>query len=158
MININLTEPPIIISGFPGVGKSEFAKRSSLKVADSDSSTFDKAFFPDNYIQSIAMAYHHSDVDYILVSSHKLVRDALVAEGLPFHLAYPSHEDQKCDYLERYILRGSPLPFLKLMAESWEDFRIDCERQEGCEHVRMSTKSCLTDMIPYIKRGLGVAR
>ena len=46
----------VIISGFPGVGKSHLvnqAKKSGNELLDSDSSTFDKKNFPENYIKHI---------------------------------------------------------------------------------------------------------
>ena len=45
-----------VICGFPGVGKSTLFKEledSDYLVLDSDSSTFDKTKFPENYIEHI---------------------------------------------------------------------------------------------------------
>jgi len=39
-------KPTILISAFPGTGKSYFYKNTKLKVLDSDSSKFDKSKFP----------------------------------------------------------------------------------------------------------------
>ena len=43
----------MLYAGFPAVGKSYFYNNSDLTVLDSDSSKFDKAFFPQNYIEHI---------------------------------------------------------------------------------------------------------
>ena len=49
-----------VISGFPGVGKTnayEILKARGVKVLDSDSSTFDKTHFPENYLDHIETRY-----------------------------------------------------------------------------------------------------
>ena len=101
----------IIVSGFPGIGKSYFYRNTSLRVLDSDSSKFDKKDFPRNYIEHIKN--NIGKVDIILVSSHKEVRDALVKESIPFTLVYP---ERLCEsgYIDRYIQRGSPKAFIDL--------------------------------------------
>jgi hypothetical protein len=44
----------MVISAFPGCGKSHYFRNNSDKIVlDSDSSTFDKSDFPRNYIQHI---------------------------------------------------------------------------------------------------------
>ena len=66
----------LVVSAFPGCGKSHlFRNKGDKKILDSDSSTFDKSQFPENYINHIKS--NIGDVDMILVSSHKEVRDAL---------------------------------------------------------------------------------
>ena len=78
-----------VYSAFPGVGKTTYFNKTKLYVLDSDSSKFDKKKFPDNYIQHIERNIQDPNVDKILVSSHKDVRDALVARGINFVLVYP---------------------------------------------------------------------
>lgn len=79
----------IVISGFPGIGKSYmYNNMKDLKILDSDSSKFSwvkdeegkntkerNPDFPNNYIKHIKDNMDSSDI--ILVSSHKVVRDAL---------------------------------------------------------------------------------
>ena len=43
----------IIISGFPGLGKSVLYKENKVNYSDSDSSKFSKKNFPENYIKHI---------------------------------------------------------------------------------------------------------
>jgi len=109
----------LVISGFPGIGKSHFFRKNKDKVVlDSDSSKFswiEKGIrhpdFPNNYIKYIKenLAYINplgvGKADIILVSSHKNVRDALVENDIPFTLVYPSR-DIKEEYLQRYKDRG----------------------------------------------------
>ena len=133
-----------IVSGFPGIGKSTVFRDERLRVADSDSSTFDKTQFPANYIEHIQKTA--PTVDYILVSSHDVVRAALVEQRMPFVLVYPSR-DQKTDYLKRYVERGSPAAFIKLMDEKWDDFLSQCEKQTGCIHLVLQPGQYLADVI-----------
>lgn len=125
-----------IISGFPGVGKTYFAENNS-GVLDSDSSTFDKANFPENYIAHIKSKLDDPDVKYILVSSHKEVRSALVRAGLKFTLVYPILE-MKEEFLDRYVFRKSPNAFVSLMEKEWTNFLTSCFNQEGCNHILLS--------------------
>lgn len=134
-----------VFSGFPGVGKSTvFRNADGLVVADSDSSTFDKKEFPDNYLMHIQET--RPKVDVLLVSSHNVVRDELEERGIPFHLVYPT-VDQKEDYMNRYRQRGSPQPFLDLMDQNWEKFIGECAQQIGCTHVVLKPGQFLGDVI-----------
>ena len=85
----------IVVSGFPGVGKSYYVNYGEGSdympqgfAIDSDSSTFDKSNFPKNYIEHIKE--NIGKVKIIFVSSHKEVRDALVKNNIDFTLAYPN--------------------------------------------------------------------
>lgn len=134
-----------VFSGFPGVGKSTvFRSADGLVVADSDSSTFDKAEFPGNYLMHIQET--RPKVDVLLVSSHNVVRDELEERGIPFHLVYPT-VDQKDEYMARYKERGSPQPFLDLMDQNWEKFIGECAQQVGCTHVVLKPGQFLGDVI-----------
>ena len=78
----------MLVSAFPGCGKSHLFKNKGDKVIlDSDSSTFDKSEFPKNYIKHIKENIGKADV--ILISSHDVVRDALLVNGIKFTLVYP---------------------------------------------------------------------
>ena len=124
-----------VICGFPGVGKSTLFKElkdSDYKVLDSDSSTFDKADFPDNYIKHIkektAKGYT------ILASSHDVVRNALIKEGMMFTLVYPD-KSLKDEYLARYKERGSPQKFIDLLDSKWDEWIGQCDDLDD-KHVR----------------------
>ena len=86
----------MIISAFPCVGKTQsLTNFPEFNILDSDSSLFSwiepgvrNPNFPENYISNIKM--HVDKADFILVSSHEIVRDALIKEEIPFSLVYPS--------------------------------------------------------------------
>lgn len=135
---------PLIISGFPGIGKSALFNRGGLVVSDSDSSTFPKDEFPNNYIAHIREVAPNNDVT--LVSSHFEVRDELEEQGFDFVLVYPT-QDQKDDYMMRYLQRGSPKAFLDLMYSNWDKFLESCQQQQGCIHVVLQPGQYLSDVI-----------
>lgn len=123
----NKKEVGKVIAGFPGVGKSTLFKElkdSKKKVLDSDSSTFDKKDFPKNYIDHIKEKTNEGYT--ILSSSHDVVRDALIDEGIAFTLVYPD-KSLKDEYLERYKERGSPDKFISLLDENWNKWISQCD-------------------------------
>ena len=82
----------IVVSGFPGVGKSYYVNYGESNdympqgfALDSDSSKFDKKEFPQNYIDHIKN--NIGKVKIIFVSSHKEVREELVKNNIRFVLA-----------------------------------------------------------------------
>lgn len=144
----------IVISGFPGIGKSHFFRlmeKSGKRVLDSDSSNFswiEKGVrhpdFPQNYINHIKDNLHTSDI--ILVSSHNIVRDALVKNNIPFILVYPNRSIKE-EYINRYKIRGSDNNFIDLLQKNWDNFIDDCENQIGCEKIIINSGEYLSDKI-----------
>ena len=151
----------IIISGFPGVGKTEFFKSQQIlkeyKVLDSDSSNFSwlkfdgkkirNPDFPQNYINHIKE--NLGEYHYILVSSHGKVRDALYNNELPFVLVYPlDNIKTRYNYLQRYKKRGNDKAFIEFIKNGWFDFIEEMREQKGCIHVqfKMTTEN-LSDYI-----------
>lgn len=134
-----------VICGFPGVGKSTLFN-TGLKCTDSDSSKFDKADFPRNYIEHIKQQMLRDDLDYIFVSSHDTVRAALLREGITYTLVYPSLT-LKDEYIKRYEQRGSPASFIKLMSDNWTSFIVSCAEQTGCSRVVLRSGQYLADVI-----------
>ena len=119
----------IIISGFPGIGKTT-VYNNGYNCTDSDSSKFDKAHFPGNYIEHIKNLIQRGDLDYIFVSTHESVRNALVEAGIEFTVVYPEHS-LKQEYMARYEGRGSPSAFLDIMSRSWDEFIQGCSETQA---------------------------
>ena len=138
-----------IISGFPGVGKSYLFNEVTDKIIlDSDSSQFswiEKGVrhpeFPQNYIKHIVD--NIGKVDIILVSSHKVVRDALRENNINYTVIYPSKEYRE-EYLERYRLRGNDENFINMIGRNWNYFISEIEAET------FPTKICL-DFNTYLK-------
>lgn len=112
----------MLISAFPGMGKTYFCK-NNINCLDSDSSTFDKANFPNNYIQHIKQ--NLNNYEYIFVSTHKQVRDTLINEGIPFTLIIPN-VFMKEVFLQRFKQRNSPQSFIDLLDNNFESWVKEC--------------------------------
>jgi len=122
----------LIISAFPGCGKTTCFNTTNLKILDSDSSNFSwikdedgnntdqrNPNFPNNYM--IHICENMGLVDVIFVSSHKVVRDSLQKMGIKFFLIYPDITLKK-EWLQRYKNRGSSESFISLMDNNWDNF------------------------------------
>lgn len=141
-----------IISGFPGVGKSTMFKyETSLLVSDSDSSKFSwiepsvrHPDFPSNYIEHIKSKI--GKVDFILVSSHDIVREALNNEGIEYTIVYPS-KDIKDEYIQRYIKRGNNEAFVNLLQANYEKFIEGIENETKPKLVSLNSGEYLLDVL-----------
>lgn len=153
----NSTSAPLLPSGllvaaFPGTGKSYYCSNGNLSqyvhekwCIDSDSSKFDKANFPANYIEHIKKKLSEGYAR-IFISSHKEVRDALVANGLKFTLIYPK-ENLKEEYLERYRQRGNNQKFIDLIDKNWSKWLFELHRQTGCTHIELESGQFVSNVV-----------
>ena len=154
-----------IISAFPGTGKTYYHKNHPDTTLDSDSSQFswlyDKdgnklydddnkpirnPWFPSNYIEHIKS--NIGKYEYIFVSSHKEVREALVDNCLLFYLIYPDYNDKEI-YIERYKQRGSPERFIDLVRNNWEEWIIELEDQDDCINIQLPSILTISDLLKY---------
>ena len=135
-----------VISAFPGTGKSTYHRAHPDTTLDSDSSEFswvgegaDKVRnpdFPANYIEHIKE--NLGKVEFIFVSSHLEVRNALRDNAIFFYLLYPD-VDEKEEYIKRYTDRGSPASFIELLDIKWKEWLRECRFDTlGCENIEMS--------------------
>lgn len=135
----------VLYSAFPGTGKSYFFQHQShdLIVLDSDSSKFDKSHFPENYIKHIQS--NIDKVDVICISSHKEVRDALVAHDMFFTLIYPD-VSLKDEYVQRFQERGSPAGFIELITHNWDKWLLELRNQKHCDHIVLRSGEFLGEL------------
>lgn len=138
-----------IVSAFPGTGKTHAFKSGEFDCIDSDSSLFSwttddegrkvrNPNFPRNYVNHIRE--NVGKVDFIFVSTHKEVRDALRKSCLYFYLVYP-HDDLKDEYVRRFKERGSPQSFIDLVESQFEEWACELtahEEKMGCCKVRLT--------------------
>ena len=136
---MRIDKKTVIVSGFPGTGKSyyvNYAEGSGYMpqgfAIDSDSSKFNKSNFPSNYIEHIKN--NIGKVKIIFVSSHKEVRDAMVKNNIHFTLAYPN-KSLKIEYLKRYANRGSSVSFIDLIYKNWDNWLNELQAQKNCKHL-----------------------
>ncbi|MDC7221556.1 MAG: hypothetical protein PQJ59_16600 [Spirochaetales bacterium] len=138
-----------IISAFPGMGKSTYHKMHPETTLDSDSSSFGwivedgekkrNPDFPQNYMNHIKE--NIGKYEYIFVSSHKVVRDALKDNCLFFYLVYPNY-NRKEEFRTLYIHRGSSISFCKMIMDNWDNWIDECVFEEiGCEKI-MAYRKC----------------
>lgn len=82
--------------------------------------------FPNNYIQHIKE--NIGKVDFIFVSSHLQVRQALQDNNIPFCTVYP-YSGYLNEWIGRMYRRGSNNDFINFQIEHWDEFtmRIDYE-------------------------------
>lgn len=142
----------VLVSAFPGTGKSYYCNNGNWSqyvpdkwCTDSDSSKFDKSNFPANYIEHIKEKIVEG-YGRVFISSHKDVREALVLNNLPFVLAYPAR-NLKYEYLERYRDRGSPDKFISLINDKWDEWIDECQTQENCYHIELSSGQYLANVM-----------
>lgn len=141
-----------IISGFPGIGKSYlFNNGKNMLIIDSDSINFSwlepgvrNPEFPHNYMKHIKK--NIGKYDLILVSSHKVIRDALRDNNIPYTIYYPSI-DSKDIYVDRYTERGNPESFIELVKENWDLWIIEIENETYPEKVKLENGAFLADYI-----------
>ena len=124
----------ILIAGFPGIGKSWLYNNtpSCMTICDSDSSQFSwihvdgvrtrNPNFISDYIKHIQEQLKTHNI--VMVSTHADVLAEFERLKMYYYLVYP-YQDLKTEYLERYVKRGSPEAFVKLMDEKWDAFMSD---------------------------------
>lgn len=138
-----------IVFGFPGVGKTYAFQQMDghgLDLQDSDSSHFhwlypdgDESFehpikdedgkniphpaWPENYAQYIELTGREQKVkpDFIFVSTHPEVIEAIGSRGFVSYLLVPDKAD-KMVYLQRYRERGNDEKFISNMEMNWDKF------------------------------------
>lgn len=139
-----------VVSGFPGVGKSYLfnkAKEDNLVVLDSDSSKFDKKHFPQNYIKHIKE--NIGKADYIMVSSHDVVRNALMDNDINYTIIYPAL-DLKDEYIERYKNRGNDEKFINFISNNWDKFITDIQQETFPKRIELDYDEFLGDVIEFV--------
>ena len=128
-----------VISAFPGCGKTTtyLNLKEKIKILDSDSSLFDKAYFPTNYIEHIKE--NIGKVDIIFVSSHKVVRDALNNNNINYTIYYPSKERKK-EMMDLYKQRGNNEKFLKFLNDNFESFIDDIDNDNIKNKIKLKNE------------------
>nr|MBP3680793.1 hypothetical protein [Clostridia bacterium] len=119
---------------FLGCGKttSYIKLKDKIDILDSDSSTFDKKDFPNNYIKHIKE--NIGKVDVIFVSSHQIVRNAMKENSIIYSMYYPAKRRKK-EMLELYKMRGNNEDFIWFLENNFEFFidNIEKENIEGAK-------------------------
>lgn len=138
----------IIVFGFPGVGKTyacAHQEELDATIQDSDSSHFHWLYrgenftdpvldedgkkvvhpaWPANYAEYISLTGREQKdpPDFIFVSTHKEVMEALLQLEFKEYWFIVPRKDAKDEYIERYKQRGSSEEFIKKISDNWEKF------------------------------------
>lgn len=137
----------LVIAAFPGCGKSTFFReKQEFVVSDSDSSTFDKSCFPTNYIHHIKSLIGEGKHDYIMVSSHDVVRKALEQHNIKYTLVFPN-EECKQEYIDRYKQRGNTEGFVKLLQDNFENWVSSCRDEQFPTKIELQPGQFLADVL-----------
>jgi len=133
-----------VIAGFPGVGKTYMYNelKDKVKIIDCDSSEFSwikegvrHPDFPNNYIEHIKQNLNKQE--FILVSSHDVVREALKEHEIDYVLVYPDKK-LKNDYIEKYKKRGNDEGFINFVSKNWNDFINEIEKETHPELIKIT--------------------
>ena len=165
----------MIISGFPGIGKSTIAapvetnqdvdvllqgnpELAGLTFHDSDSSKFSWSEpgvrhpdWPQNYLEHIQSIDGENQI--VFVSTHAEVRHALHHASMPFMVVAP-HPGDKDIYLQRYLQRGSSEGFVNLLTAQWDNWLKELAREAPMPMMtfQLRPESFLLDQLPeFIK-------
>lgn len=129
-----------VICGFSGIGKTTAEQKHRL-IIDLESSPFSYTWdgglkmernpsFPDNYVDRLCELIDNDSARYYLTSCHQEVRTALKNRGIDYIIVLPTIE-QKNEYLKRWLRRGSPMEFIQLMNDRWEEMIQSCEEDDA---------------------------
>nr|WP_238333031.1 hypothetical protein [Brevibacillus laterosporus] len=92
-------------------------------------------------------------VDYICVSSHEVVREALQEKGINYTLVYPEIS-LKDEYLQRYRNRGSANSFVEFISSKWGNFIHDIERETFPKLIKLEGGQFISDVLEVIKHDM----
>ena len=127
----------------PGSMYVDKIKDELIKVRNPD--------FPKNYIEHIKE--NIGKVDYIFVSTHEEVRNALSEAGIDFTLVFPEWSLRE-EWVGRCFIRGSGEKFCQLIADQWEDWLGQMEEEviyNNRKHYRLKAGEYLSDVL---RRGI----
>lgn len=144
----------LVISGFPGIGKSYFYNMNKNRCLDLDldldytnNSNDEKNIFIKKNIEYIKSSLNGQN-EYILVSANKDVREALKNNNIPFILIYPNIS-RKDEFIKRFIDIEYSESYVQYIDNNWEFMLNELKNETNCIKVELS-KGNLSDELEYI--------
>lgn len=145
-----------VVCGFSGVGKSTAEQRHN-NVVDFESSGFSHFWagekygeknpdFPQNYIDALCEELKKEKRCIYLISCHEEVRKELKERGVDYVIVMPKFAD-KNEYLKRWLRRGSPIEFVKLMDARWVAMHTSCEN-DTAPKIYLEDYEYIDDVLP----------
>jgi len=142
----------IIISAFPGTGKTYYSKNNN-NCFDSDSSDFSwipnskpkqrNPDFPENYFNHILNELVGKK-RIIFISSHEKVRRYMIDNNIYYNLIYP-HKSLKNEYIERFKKRGNDDNFIEFIDKNWNRFIDELIEQTYCTHTILNSNEYINN-------------
>lgn len=161
---------PLVICGFPGIGKSMFAsymKENEHRddILDLDSKPFKAkdVNHPDRYCKEIEKAYLSKQYSYIFVSCHEKLREYLRSHNIPYIIAMPEYDDDRAaqwmstrnEYMKRYLSRGDSLAFMQKIYDNWRDWMYEMLYSDPAPKIMVHKWSYIDDIFnPIDDEGL----
>ena len=145
----------MVICGFPGIGKSAAEMAGKIAI-DMESTSYHFIFdengrsenpkWPGNYVDVVEEMARNGTESYVLVSTHKEVRDELTMRGIGYVIVMPQW-NLKDEYLARYLYRGSPACFISEMSDNWER-DMKSLSDDDAPVIMLTSGMYLTDILP----------
>lgn len=141
----------IIISGFAGIGKSNFNNYvpyyQNATYYDLPSSVFkegNEKIYVD-CAEALCEKY-----DYVFVSTHDFVINELIKRNLKFYIVYPKSHC-KDEYKQRFIKRGNSPEYIEKFMKNWDKYIIQIDRLDYPYKISLRTGQYLSDVISRIR-------
>jgi len=151
---------PLVICGFPGIGKTRFAqymneREGRTDILDLDSKPF-KAVdseHPNMYCREIEKAYQSKDYSYILVSCHKKVREYMQEHGINYIIVMPEIQENidimratRNEYMKRYLSRGDSVKFMKKIYDNWYKWMKEMFEDDPAPKIQIHKRLYIEDI------------
>ena len=158
--------PTVIVSGFPGIGKTTYAKIYPQAIRDLESSDYhlfndlltgekkQNPDWPGNYIEAIKNLDKSGMYRRVLVSSHQTIRTAMKEAGIKYTNIYPEDSKEMMDImLKRYEDRGSPKKFIEDIRWNWKSYIGGMHNDSNAIAHIMLTPKTLEDWMTWCMMG-----
>jgi hypothetical protein len=133
-----------IYAAFCGTGKTYLCDQLGLKCIEFECWKYRTGDFPDNYIKEIKSQIGR--VDYIFISTDPVVLKTLYAQGINVKLVYPNLGLKK-EYRQRFLDRGSPIEFIKMINKPWRQWITELQEQKYCEQIVLNKGEYLENIL-----------
>ncbi len=141
----------IIISGFAGIGKTDFNKYvpyyQNATYYDLPSAAF-RENWEKVYVdcaEALCEKYN-----YVFVSTHDVVINELMSRNLKFYIVYPKGHC-KDEYRQRFIKRGNSPEYIDKFMKNWDRFIDQIDRLDYPYKISLRTGQYLSDVISRIR-------
>lgn len=141
----------ILISGFPGIGKSFSFEHSSLRILNYCSVNVTAR--PDTLkdLCDLIQDGFLNEWDYIFVTYSKMVNEELRKLQIPYIVVYPEL-DSKTEYQKRLQSKDRSEKWVCDMLDSWDELIVDIQDPRSIDYynsIELSTEQYLSDIFNF---------